>query len=38
MRPQVPYSSGLTDRVIIIVKIIPVAIDKIPPKNEINPL
>jgi hypothetical protein len=38
MRPQVPYSSGLTDRVIIIVKIIPVIIDKTPPTNDINPL
>jgi len=38
MRPHVPYSSVLTVLVIISVKIIPVTIEIIPPKNEINPV
>ena len=37
INPHVPYSSGVTDLVIISVKIIPVKIDIIPPINEINP-
>jgi len=38
INPHVPYSSGVTDLVIISVKIIPVKIDMIPPMSEINPV
>ena len=38
MRPQVPYSSGLTVLVIISVKSVPVKTDIIPPMSEINPV
>jgi hypothetical protein len=37
INPHVPYSSGVTDLVIISVKIIPVKIDITPPISEINP-
>ena len=38
INPHVPYSSAVTDLVIISVKIIPVKIDMIPPMSEINPV
>ena len=37
INPHVPYSSGVTDLVIISVKITPVKIEIIPPMSEINP-
>ena len=38
INPHVPYSSAVTDLVIISVKITPVKIDIIPPMSEINPV